>query len=324
MSPERLDALFAPLAGAAGWLLAVSGGPDSVALLSLAARWREGRVAPALHAATVDHGLRPEAADEAHAVAALCSRLSIPHRTLVWEGDKPTTRLQERAREARYRLLAGHARAVGADVLVVAHHLDDQAETVLMRLLRGSGVTGLAGMAALAQAEGIAIARPLLGLRKAELVAWCEAEGLPYVDDPSNRHPRYTRARLRALIAEEGLDAEALARLARRTARAEEALTAMTDAAEARLGLVAEGGAAATAFAAEPREIQIRLIARALGRAGGRDPRRLGLEKLEALAEALAQAQAKGEPFGANVGGAQVTLTPKGRIDFGPEAPRGK
>jgi tRNA(Ile)-lysidine synthase len=158
------DAAFAPLAEAKALLLAVSGGPDSTALLLMAQAWaaRRGGV-PRLEAATVDHGLRPESADEARAVAALCEKLAIPHHTLLWQGEKPKTRLQERAREARYALLAQCAKAAGADVIVTGHHLDDQAETALFRLMRGSGVAGLRGMSAQSARDGVTIARPLLG-----------------------------------------------------------------------------------------------------------------------------------------------------------------
>jgi len=154
-------------------LLAVSGGPDSTALLLMASEWAEPK--PRLFAATVDHGLRPESGAEAAAAAELCARLGVPHATLRWQGRKPTTRLQERAREARYDLLAAHARQVGAGVVVTAHHLDDQAETVLFRLARGSGLAGLAGMAARSRRGAIDIARPLLAIPKADLVALCEA-----------------------------------------------------------------------------------------------------------------------------------------------------
>ncbi len=176
--------------------------------------------------------------------------LRVPHATLVWEGEKPAARLQERAREARYDLLTAEARRVGAGVIVTAHHLDDQAETVLFRLMRGSGLAGLAGMAARTRRGEVEIARPLLGLGKAELVAFCEARGLAYVSDPSNENPRFARPRLRRLagaLAAEGLDAPALARLARRAAVAEAALVRQTDMAEARLRL------AGTAAARRPR-----------------------------------------------------------------------
>ena len=136
------------------------------------------------------------------------AKLGVPHATLVWTGPKPSTRLQERAREARYRLLVEHARAIGADAIATAHHADDQAETVLFRLLRGSGVAGLAGMAATSRRDGVTIVRPLLGVAKSDLVAFCRARGVAFADDPSNADPRYARTRLRALLgrlADEGL-----------------------------------------------------------------------------------------------------------------------
>src|SRR5271156_4483671 len=214
---EAIDVILAPLAEAAALLLAVSGGPDSTALLVMAASWARRRGGPRIDAATVDHGLRAEGADEARAVADLCRKLGVPHQTLIWRGEKPKTRLQERARDARYALLADCARRIGAEIVVTAHHMDDQAETVLFRLLRGSGVGGLAGIAARTERDGLTLARPLLGLAKADLVAYCEAERVPYACDPSNVDPRYARTRMRALLASlaaEGLDAApALARL---------------------------------------------------------------------------------------------------------------
>ena len=138
---------FAPLAGR--WaLLAVSGGPDSLALMRLAARWLvEGQAGGAAsHVATVDHGLRPDRGQEAEAVAGWAEAVGLPHSILTWQGAKPRSRIQERARTVRYALLGAHARELGADYLLTAHHADDQAETILFRLLRGSGLAGLAGM----------------------------------------------------------------------------------------------------------------------------------------------------------------------------------
>src|SRR5689334_16392944 len=123
--------------------VAVSGGPDSLALLLLVAAARPGQV----EAATVDHGFRPESRDEAAMVAGLCDRLGVPHATLTvrWERT-PETALQERARKERYRLLGFWAEERGLDAIATAHHADDQAETFLMRVSRGAGVRGLAGM----------------------------------------------------------------------------------------------------------------------------------------------------------------------------------
>jgi tRNA(Ile)-lysidine synthase len=239
LSSADIDALFAPFGRTKALLIAVSGGPDSTALLLMAAEWAKRRAKTRIQAATVDHGLRPESADEAKAVAALCARLGVGHRVLQWKGAKPASRLQERAREARYRLLIDYAKAIGADALMTAHHADDQAETVLFRLLRGSGVTGLRGMDLTTVRDGMMIARPLIGLRKRDLIAFANACGAPFVDDPSNTDPRFARTRLRALLArlgEEGLDAEALDRLARRARETEEALTHLTVEVELRVG----------------------------------------------------------------------------------------
>ena len=150
LSADEADRLFEPLANASALVLAVSGGPDSTALLLLASRWHARRAtkraAPKLLAVTVDHALRPQSAREARAVKQLARTLVVPHQILRWQGGKPRSGLQEAARAARYRLLGRAARRVRADYVVTAHTLDDQAETVLMRLLRGSGMAGLAAM----------------------------------------------------------------------------------------------------------------------------------------------------------------------------------
>jgi tRNA(Ile)-lysidine synthase len=323
ISAAQVDALFAPLGRAKSLLIAVSGGPDSTALLLMAAEWAERRGKTRIEAATVDHGLRPESAKEAEAVAALCRELGIEHRTLFWKGAKPTTRLQERAREARYRLLVDCAKAIGADAILTAHHADDQAETVLFRLLRGSGVAGLRGMDAKTAREGVTIARPLIGMKKSDLVAFAQARGVPFVDDPSNADPRFARARLRALLArlgEEGLDAESLDRLARRARETEEALARLTAEVEARLG--SEATVDARALYAAPIAIVQRILARRIAAAGGRDPSRIGLEKIEALGLSLRVALRERRAHATNLGGAVVRLTVKGRLSFAPEPPR--
>ena len=227
---EEANALFSGLENSRGLILAVSGGPDSTALLVLAARWAKRlKRAPKLVAVTIDHGLRAEAAREAAAVKRLARRLGVAHRTLRWRGRKPKTGLQEAARIARYRLLAETAASAGYAHILTAHTLDDQAETVLFRLARGSGLMGLAGMAHASPlpvgADRIGfLLRPLLQISKARLVASLRAAGIAYSDDPSNRDPRFTRARLRALmpdLAREGLSAHRLSRFAARMRRAD-------------------------------------------------------------------------------------------------------
>ncbi|MGH6852947.1 MAG: tRNA lysidine(34) synthetase TilS, partial [Methylocella sp.] len=213
-----------------GIVLGVSGGPDSVALMLLAAEWARGGAArPLLHVATVDHGLRKDSRGEAETVARWAAGLALPHAVLVWNGAKPKSRIQERAREARYELLFEYAARIGADHVMTAHHADDQAETILFRLLRGSGVSGLAGMASSSDRNGLILARPLLAHAKADLAALCESRAHPFIDDPSNNDPAYARTRIRRLgrlLAGEGLGRAALLQLGRRAARAEAALAA--------------------------------------------------------------------------------------------------
>ena len=140
----KLSTLFSDLADFPALILAVSGGPDSTALMLLLARWRAARQrGPKLIAVTVDHGLRPEAKREAAAVARLARKLKLAHRTLRWRGAKPKTGLQQAARQARYRLLAQAASDVGASHIVTAHTRDDQAETVLIRMAAAAGSPGL-------------------------------------------------------------------------------------------------------------------------------------------------------------------------------------
>ena len=197
---ERFAADLDVLAPAGTFIgIAVSGGPDSLALLLLAAAARPGEI----EAATVDHGLRPESADEAAMVAALCATLGVPHRTLVADwSEAPRSNIQAEARTMRYRLLNEWAIERGLAAVATAHHADDQAETLLMRLARGAGVGGLGGTKVRrALSEEITLMRPLLGWRKATLAAVVESAGIEAVDDPANRDPRHDRSRIRGWLA---------------------------------------------------------------------------------------------------------------------------
>lgn len=176
--------------------VAVSGGPDSMALMLLADRWARQRGGQAL-GLTVDHGLRPESAAEARLVAGWLAAHGITHETLVWTGDKPTTGIQEAARDARYTLLVEWCCAHGVLHLLTAHHRDDQIETHLIRRRAGSGPDGLAGMSGVREVAGCRIVRPLLQVSRARLAAFLEAEGQPFLCDPSNLNPAFERARLR-------------------------------------------------------------------------------------------------------------------------------
>jgi tRNA(Ile)-lysidine synthase len=255
-----LDALVAPGERVG---IAVSGGPDSLALLLLAAQSRPG----AVEAATVDHALRPESRAEAEFVAEVCARLGVPHRilTVSW-GAKPESALQERARLMRYRLLGEWALERGLSALVTAHHLDDQAETLLMRLARGAGVRGLAGMRRVARTPEteVALIRPLLGWRHSDLEAICAAAGLDPVQDPSNHHERFERVRTRRALAQaDWLDPKALAASAGHLAEAERALDWAADV-EWRRGVTVNGGEIVYRPADVPPEIRRRIVRRAI------------------------------------------------------------
>jgi tRNA(Ile)-lysidine synthase len=337
VSATEAKALFSDLDRLPALLLAVSGGPDSTALMVLAARWRKARKSgpknlPKLIAVTVDHGLRVEAKREAASVGRLARKLGIAHRTLRWTGAKPKTGLQEAARAARYHLLAGAARQAKASYILTAHTRDDQAETVLIRMSRGSGLTGLAAMTRIAPLPGdgegrIMLIRPLLDIPKARLVATLRAAKIPFADDPSNRDPRFTRARLRGLMGElarEGLDARRLSLLARRLKRADMAIEAVVDRAEAELAgppsAPGEVAFATAGYATLPAEIALRLIGRAVAGAGDEGP--VELAKLEALKAALDAAQGAGNTrFRRSLAGAIVTLRP-GQITVERAPPR--
>jgi tRNA(Ile)-lysidine synthase len=312
--------LFAPFADQPGIVIAVSGGPDSTALLWLASRWRGSRRSgPALLAVTVDHGLRPESRREADAVNCFARQLGIPHRMLRWRGAKPKSGIQEAARNARYALIAAAAKRAGARHVLTAHTLDDQAETVLFRLLRGSGPSGLQAMTEYAAYPGeheLSLARPLLSVPKARLLATLRKADIPFADDPSNRDPRYTRPRLREImpaLAAEGLTAERLGLLARRLRRADAALRQAVDTAAAQVALTPLNGASGKGariafdrdgFSGLPAEIALRLLGQAVARAGNEGPVELG--KLETLFEALRQVPG-GSAFRRTLAGAMVT-----------------
>jgi len=205
--------------------LAVSGGPDSLALLLLA----KGVMADRVEAATVDHGLRPESAREAAMVAELCAAYGIPHRILTVK--VPAGNLHDRARAARYAALGTWMAERGLGALATAHHADDQAETFLMRLNRGSGVPGLAGVRPRGVVPGtlLPLLRPLLGWRREELAGIVAAAGLEGAQDPSNDDPKYDRARIReALRTANWLDVPAIAASAAHLAEAEAVLQWVT------------------------------------------------------------------------------------------------
>jgi tRNA(Ile)-lysidine synthase len=342
ISARQAKSLFADWKSAPALVLAVSGGPDSIALMWLAARWRSGLArGPRLLAVTVDHGLRPESAREARDVKRLAHTLGVTHRTVRWTGAKPKSGIPAAARAARYGLLATAARGSGASHVVTAHTRDDQAETLLMRLLRGSGIGGLAAMARESEREGVFLARPFLDISKSRLVATLEKAEIGYADDPTNRDVNFTRPRIRKVIEQlaiEGGDARNLARLASRLARANAAIEVLVDGAARYLALKdpeagwppaipGRSGKAsfdAASFAILPEEIRLRLLLRAIARFGHEGPAELGkVEALLAAFDQTLQTAGKGRQvrLKQTLAGALVSLA-GGRIVIEPAPPR--
>ncbi|SHG73940.1 tRNA(Ile)-lysidine synthase [Kaistia soli DSM 19436] len=272
--------------------LAVSGGADSLALMSLAHRWRQSLdTGPRLVVLSVDHGLRPEAATEVAAVGTAAAKLGLAFQALRGTGSAPTSDIEAAARDLRYGLLFAAARAEGATVLMTAHHADDQAETLLLRMARGSGVYGLAAMAAESRREEMRIARPLLGLRRVDLAAVVAASGLTPVSDPHNEDSRFARARLRRVmpaLAGEGLDTPTLVATAARFRRAASALDDYADRLlqSAKVDVTGAVRLEVARLAAEPEETRLRVLARILRAVGGAiyGPR---LDSLVELASAM-------------------------------------
>lgn len=293
VTAEGLAAALAPIATCKAIGLAVSGGADSLALMVLVRRWlRDLAKPPAVYVYSVDHGLRPEARAEVAMVVDEAERLGFAARALSWDGVKPATGVQEAARLARYGLIGQAMAADGAEVLLTAHHINDQAETVLMRLAHGSGLDGLSGMQPFSRVEDVPIFRPLLGVDPKVLRAVVEAEGLVPAEDPSNSDPHYERVRWRRALpklAELGLDADALFRFSERAAQAEEALAITARISFDEIVRLDGFGAAeidAGQFDSVPKAIADRILARVLRIVGGQQKPR-ALSVVERLREAL-------------------------------------
>jgi tRNA(Ile)-lysidine synthase len=245
--------------------VAVSGGGDSVALLHMLAARGDG-----LRAVTVDHGLRDESASEAAQVAALCQHLGVPHTVLKWEGWDRSGNLQDAARQARLRLISAWATEENITHIALGHTLDDQAETVLLRLARGSGVDGLSGMAAQRVDGPLTWVRPLLHARRDELRTFLVEKDVEWIDDPSNDDPKYDRIKARqalAVLADLGITTDGLVATADRMQDARVALEAatlaladtcaeITDAGEVRLNMAT--------FNAAPDDLRFRLLSATL------------------------------------------------------------
>lgn len=285
--------------------IAVSGGPDSLALLLLGQAALPGRVA----AASVDHGLRPESASEAAMVARVCAARGIPHA--VFTVQVASGNMQAEARAARYAALAEWAGQERLSAVATAHHADDQAETLLMRLNRGSGLSGLAGVRARrALSDSCLLIRPLLGWRKAELEAVCVSAGVEPVRDPSNTDLHYDRVRVRgALDNANWLDPLALARSAGLLAEADAAMKVWVEEVWRRAVRVEDGRV--TLVPEGPRLVRLMLLAKVLALFGGEG-------RGETLVRLLETLEAGGRM---NVCGVEAVVSGE-RWLFCPETPR--
>lgn len=248
--------------------VAVSGGSDSMALLHLLAEFCEMHQIE-LHAVTVNHGLRAEAANEARAVAEHCSDIGVPHETLVWEDWTGTGNLQKAARDARYSKIANWAEKNDICTVAMGHTADDQAETVLMRMARRAGVDGLSGMQDRVLRDGITWVRPLLQTRRATLRAYLKENDVSWIDDPSNDNDRFDRIKARKalnVLSELGIDASVLAEVAGHLSQARRALDWQTFLA-AKQVIKMDAGAMVfdeTVLRLQPDEIQRRLFVNAI------------------------------------------------------------
>ncbi len=298
-----LMAGFGPFEPAPHLAVAVSGGADSLALAMLAEGWVRGR-AGRLTALTVDHRLRPAAAAEAAQVAAWLGARGIAHHVLVWRAPHGRRGVQAAARAARYHLLEGWCAEAGVLHLLTAHHREDQAETLLLRLARGSGLDGLAGMAAVVERPACRLLRPLLTVSRARLMATLRACGQEaWIEDPSNSSPAYARSRLRGVmpaLAAQGLSAERLAATAARLARSRGLIEDTVARLLARAVALDPAGFAlldAGVLAAAPPEIGLRALAAVAATISGADypPRH---ERLERLYRWMAQGSGGGRTLG--------------------------
>jgi tRNA(Ile)-lysidine synthase len=286
-----MDGAGAPVA------LAVSGGGDSLALMHLAARHAAARGLPAPVVLSVDHGLRRGSAADAKKVARWAKALGLKAHVLAWKGKKPATGIEAAARQARYRLMGAWMTAQKIATLCVGHTQDDQAETFLLRLARGSGVDGLAAMAPAAPwpvpgFQALSVRRPLLGVSRAALRDLLLRAGQDWLEDPMNDDPAFERVRLRAAadaLAQAGLTAGRIAAAAAHLARARAALETVTQAVLARAVRPLEGRPAEqgllldpAALAAAPREVGLRTLAAVLMTVSGATyrPRFEALERL--------------------------------------------
>jgi tRNA(Ile)-lysidine synthase len=325
LTETEARSLFSPLAGLR-LLIGLSGGPDSIALTGLLAE-AAGFLGIELAAATVDHGLRPESRAEAAEAARFCALLGVPHYGLVWGGPKPQTGLQAAARDARFALLSNCARQAGAAGLVLAHTLDDQAETVLMRIAAGSGIAGLKAMQLQTRREGMDVWRPLLGVEKSQLITTCRSRGWHFAEDPSNGNLAFGRVRIRVVLESlrsEGLTAGALAQLAARAARSDAALEHCAIRLEQDASRGSHALDARQLFEA-PMELALRVLARRVAAFAKQPGAHIRLNRLENLLGEMETASKGNKALRRTLSGVLISLTSDGmmQLKLEPQRKRG-
>ena len=284
---DRLMMPFAPFERPPSIAVAVSGGRDSLALALLSRDWIAAR-GGTLVALIVDHGLRAESRTEAEAARAILGEQGIDAAILTWSGDKPRTGLQEAARANRYRLLRDECRRRGILHLLLAHHADDQAETLAMRAVRNSGPDGLSGMAAVIELPELRLLRPLLGVARSRLGATLRSRSVRWLDDPSNLDLRFERVRVRLAPPLRVVGTEPAVRHAREQGVAEAAVALLE------LDQTSAAAFDRDAFARLAPDLQVRLLSRLVQGLGGRDhpPRQ---DRLAAACRRLCQAESGGK-----------------------------
>lgn len=269
--------------------VAVSGGPDSMALCDLIARWAEDE-SIAVHALSVDHGLREESSREALWVQdKLSNYSSFTHTILKWEHDCISSKIQESARQARYELMCRYCEANKISNLFLGHHMNDQAETFLFRLAKGSGLDGLSCMRERQkfQNRNIYICRPFLDTAKSSILEYCEHEEIEYIEDPSNQKEEYARVRLRnskKVLEKEGLTTKRISITAKRMARARDALEKISDKAFLKCCVNINSGQIdfdLKKILEEPEELIFRIIKEAAYRVIGDQENKIRTERLE-------------------------------------------
>lgn len=277
--------------------VAVSGGGDSMALAFLLSKFAEKNDIK-LHVLTVDHGLREESKKEAKAVGSWVKNWpQVKHKVLNWAGEKPKTRIQEEARKARYDLMSEYCRKNKIKYLFLAHHGDDQVETFLFRLAKGSGIDGLAVMPSMQEFADITLVRPLLDCSHEQLITVCKKNKIDWIEDPSNQADKYARVRLRQsreVLEREGLSADRILTLSKRFIRARNALEQVTE--KAFEFCLIENTADRieidlAKYLEQPKEIGLRILQKAISLISGPRPYPPSLQILETIMDDIYDAE---------------------------------